>query len=102
MNANIQINIGDKDMSISYGMDNYYYNLEHDSIKNCILKFLNSSGIEENDCGRVASINESNELLVQQNKELTRLLDTSLELNSKTREYNIQLEKLLLYTWYKK
>jgi len=98
----ISFNIDRGELCVTQELDKYWYNLENSTITQCILDFLNKSGIEKSEYDRVSKINESNSTLLKENEELKKLLETSLDLSNRTNEYNKQLRSLLLCTWNKK
>ena len=87
---------------IHYGEDRYSFSAKHTSVVEAILRFLSESGIEKTDKERIDTINESNEFLLEKNKDLNTLLTLSLDLVKTTQLHNEQLRKLLFYKVFNK
>lgn len=85
----------DEYICIHHGLDTWWFNLKSFSIVEAILRFLSESGIEKVDKERINTINESNEFLLEKNKELNNLLTLSLDLVKTVQLHNEQLRKLL-------
>ena len=102
MSTPIIINIDGNEMHVSYGLATAWFNLNNSTVNERIIEFLDFVGIQKQENKRVAAINESNEVLIQENKELKSLLAESLELNNKINNNFKQLNEMFLYLLAKK
>ena len=84
-------------MCITKELDKYLYNLENFTITQCILDFLNKSGIEQSEYDRVSKINESNDILLEENRQLKSLFEESININNIVNKQNKNLSNFLLY-----
>jgi hypothetical protein len=98
----ISFDLEKKELCITHELDKYWYNLDSYTITQGILDFLNESGIEKSEHDRVCKINESNDILLEENKNLKKLIGECSELNIKVRKLQEVLMSELLYQWTKK